>query len=299
LIPLALPHGLLLVPPVPEIAVILNPRARSERAQSLADELAELAPEADLRLTEKAGDARRLAADAAREGFRVVVAAGGDGTVNEVVNGLAGSETALGVLPLGTMNVFAKEHALPTALAEAWAVARAGVVRHLDLAAANDAHFIQLAGVGLDAQIVKETTWESKRALGPLSYLLSAAHVASRTPPRIIVESDARTCEGSFVLVGNGRYYGSKLIVFPEARPDDGLLDVLIFKNLGYLDIARYLGGIIVGRHTDLSDVEYFQAAEARVRSAEDVPVEVDGELSGTVPVRFRIAGKLGVCVPS
>ena len=299
LIPLALQRVVHLLRSVPEIAVILNPRAHSERAQSLADEVRKIAPDAELRLTEKAGDARLLAADAAREGFRVVVAAGGDGTVNEVVNGLAGSETALGVIPVGTMNVFAKEHSLPLTLNEAWSVVRNGTIKELDLAAANDSHFIQLAGVGLDAQIVKETTWESKRALGPLSYIISAAQVASRTPPKILVESDGVAREGSFVLVGNGRYYGSKLIVFPGARPDDGLLDVLIFKKLGYLDIVRYLGGVVIGRHTDLADVEYFQTTEAHVSSAEEVPVEVDGELSGALPVRFRIAGRLRVCVPA
>jgi diacylglycerol kinase (ATP) len=283
---------------VPDIAIILNPRAQSERADAFVDELHRLAPEAEIRLTTMAGDARRLASEAARDGFRKVVAAGGDGTVNEVVNGLAGTDVELGVLPVGTMNVFAKEHGLPDTLADAWAVVRAGRIREIDLAAANGAHFIQLAGIGLDAQIVKETTWESKKSLGPLSYLLSAASVAARTPPVIVVEAAGGKHEGSFVLVGNGRYYGSKVILFPEAKPDDGLLDILIFKNLGYLDIARYLGGVLLGKHTGLSDVTYFQAPEAHVQSAEEVPVEVDGELSGCVPVHFRMTGRLRVLVP-
>ena len=104
---------------MPEHVIIFNPNARSEKSRDLAETLREIAPEAELRMTSGPGDARRLAAEAAREGYRVVAAAGGDGTVNEVVNGLAGTASALGVLPLGTMNVFAKEHGLPHRLDEA------------------------------------------------------------------------------------------------------------------------------------------------------------------------------------
>ncbi|MEO6742685.1 MAG: diacylglycerol kinase family protein [Chthoniobacteraceae bacterium] len=278
--------------------IIFNPKARSEKSRDLADVLRELAPEAELRMTESPGCARQLAAEAAREGFRIVVAAGGDGTVNEVANGLAGSESALGVLPIGTMNVFSKEHDLPDKMEDAWSVIRAGNLREIDLLAANDKHFIQLAGVGLDAQVVKETTWESKKNLGPLSYLISAAQIAARTPPKLIIEAGGRVSEGSFVLIGNGRYYGAKIVLFPKARVDDGMLDVLIFKNIGYLDIAKYLAGVLIGRHTGMDGVEYFQVAEATVRSEQEVPVEVDGELSGALPVTFRVAGKLRLCVP-
>ncbi len=283
---------------MPDTAIIFNPKARSEKSRDLASLLREVAPEARLLMTTGPGDARRLASEAAREGFRIVAAAGGDGTVNEVANGLAGSESALGVLPIGTMNVFSKEHDLPEKLDEAWAIIRAGNLREIDLLAANGTHFIQLAGVGLDAQVVKETTWESKKNLGPLSYLISAAQIAARTPPKLIIEAGGKISEGSFVLIGNGRYYGAKIVLFPKARVDDGMLDVLIFKNIGYLDIAKYLAGILVGRHTGMDGVEYFQVSEATVRSAEEVPVEVDGELSGALPVTFRVAGKLRLCVP-
>ncbi len=283
---------------MPDHVIIFNPKSRSERSHDLTDMLREIASGAELRMTSEVGDARRLAAEAAREGFRIITAAGGDGTVNDVANGIAGTDAALGVLPVGTMNVFAKEHDLPSGLEQAWSVIRAGRLREIDLLAANDTHFIQLAGVGLDAQVVKETTWESKRSLGPLSYLISAAQIAARTPPKLIVEAGGVKSEGSFVLIGNGRYYGARLVLFPKARVDDGMLDVLIFKNTGYLDIAKYLAGVFMGRHTGMTGVEYFQVAEATVRSADDVPVEVDGELSGTLPVTFRVAGKLRLCVP-
>ena len=209
-----------------------------------------------------------------------MVAAGGDGTINEVVNGLAGSETALGVLPVGTMNVFAAELGVPNRLRDAWRVIKARHLRTIDLARANRQYFVQLAGVGLDAQVVKETSWTSKRNFGPLSYLFSTAQIASRKPPRIIAEADGRTVEGSFILIGNGRFYGGPIAFFKKARVDDGLLDVLIFKKMGHLDLARYFAHIVMGRHTSLSDVEYFQAGKVQMHSADDVPVEVDGELT-------------------
>jgi YegS/Rv2252/BmrU family lipid kinase len=211
----------------------------------------------------------------------------------------AGSGATLGVLPVGTMNVFAAELGSPSQLERAWDVIRAGHTRSVDLGQANEQYFVQLAGVGLDAQIVEATTWEAKKSLGPLSYLISAAHVASRKPPRLRVETAEGQYEGAFVLVGNGRYYGGPVTFFNEARLDDGKLDVLIFKNLGYLDLARYLGSVLMRRHTRLPDVEYFQTTEARVHSVDGVPVEVDGEVTGNLPVTFRIAAsKLSVLVP-
>ena len=279
--------------------MILNPAARSARARRTSERISAL-PRAKVQLTAAPGDARGLAAWGVENGFRTVVAAGGDGTINEVVNGLAGSDVALGILPVGTMNVFAAELGLPTDLDAAWDLVMARSVRKIDLARAGEQYFVQLAGVGLDAQVVKETTWASKKSFGPLSYLVSAAQIAARKPPQLVIESDGLAREGSFVLVGNGRYYGAPIKVFQNAQIDDGLLDVLIFKNTGYLDIARYLAGVFIGRHTELADVDYFQTKKLRVHSAQDVPVEVDGELAGHLPVTFRISSrKLRVIAPA
>lgn len=281
-----------------EILVILNPAARSERAKAAWRRIEKL-PNCTMRATSAPGDARAVAEAAVREGFSTIVAAGGDGTVNDVVNGLVGHDVALGILPVGTMNVFAAELGLPGDLDEAWAIIQAGRTRRVDLLRANQQYFVQLAGVGLDAQVVQATSWNFKKSFGPLSYLISAAQIAAQKPPRLYVEADGSVREGSFVLIGNGRYYGGPLAFFKEARIDDGKLDVLIFKNLAYLDIARYVTNVFIGKHTSLPDVEYFQTKKAIVRSNEDVPVEVDGEVVGSLPVTFRISSrKLKVVVP-
>ncbi|HEV7402663.1 MAG TPA: diacylglycerol kinase family protein [Chthoniobacteraceae bacterium] len=282
-----------------KILVILNPAAHSARAAGESDRLGTLPGSPDLAFTTEPGSARALAAGAAAQGYDTVVAAGGDGTVNEIVNGLAGSGLALGVLPAGTMNVFAAELGLPTDLAQAWEVIRRGHAREIDLAKANQQYFVQLAGIGFDAQIVKETSWAMKRDLGPLSYVISAAQVAARKPPRLVVQCDDRTFEGCFVLIGNGRYYGGPVTLFPEARVDDGLLDALVFQKMSYLDVIRYLGNILMGSHTDLPDVISCQARRIEVTSDDPVPVEVDGELAMELPVTFGFSSKkLRVLVP-
>ncbi len=284
-----------------DIVVILNPAARGEKAKSLWDKIRGLSKEAFVRTTSEAGEAREFARQAVHAGCMVGDAAGGDGTVNEVVNGIAGSNVALGLLPMGTMNVFAAELGLPTNnLRKCWETIEEGHTRIVDLPMANRHAFVQLAGVGFDAQIVQETDRGFRKQFGPLSYLVAATQIVSREAPALVVESAGKQRRGSFVLIGNGRYYGGPFVLFKDARVDDGKLDVLIFKNLGYLDIARYLSGIIFGTHADLHDVEYFQTRRVTVRSAGKVPVEVDGEVISNVPVTFRMSPhKLKVIAPA
>ena len=274
-----------------KILVILNPAARGERAKDLRHKIAALSHHVLVRSTSSPGDARGLAARAVTQGYGTIVAAGGDGTINEVVNGLAGTSAALGLLPIGTVNVFATELGLPSGdLNQCWQIICDGHTRAIDLPSANGKHFVQLAGIGLDAQAVKETSVAFKRSFGPLSYLISAAQIASRPPPHLVIESKgAETTEGSFVLIGNGRLYGGPFPFFKRALIDDGLLDVVVFKRIGYLDIIRYLQEVIFSSSISMPELEYFQTKRLRVSSEDDVPVEVDGELIGTCPVEFRV----------
>jgi len=199
--------------------VILNPAARSDRARRWHARVEEITQGSTLCATSRTGEAEALARNAAAEGFQTIVAAGGDGTIHEVVNGLAGTDAALGLLPLGTMNVFATELGLPANdLGRCWRIIQQQHSRLIDLPSANGKHFVQLAGVGLDAQVVKETSRNFKRNFGPLSYLFSAAQIAARIPPRLLIESDdAVAKEASFALVGNGRLYGGPFPFFKHA----------------------------------------------------------------------------------
>jgi diacylglycerol kinase (ATP) len=286
---------------VKDTVVILNPAARGARTQRLRAQVEKIARGATICATSHSGEAEVLARHAAMEGYRRIVAAGGDGTINEIVNGIAGRNVALGLLPIGTMNVFATELGLPANnLAQCWQIIQNNRTRRVDLPSANRKHFVQLAGVGLDAQAVKETSRAFKRNFGPLSYLISAAQIASRTPPLLRIESEeAVTEEGSFVLVGNGRLYGGRLPFFKQAVMTDGLLDVIVFKRLSYVDIIRYLQNVVFTPQISSPEVEYFQTKRLRVSSEETVPVEIDGELIGNCPVEFKIrAGGLRVLTP-
>jgi YegS/Rv2252/BmrU family lipid kinase len=281
--------------------VILNPAAHGERANRWRSELEALAGDCMVRTTERPGQAEALARQAADEGFEKIVAAGGDGTINEVVNGLAGTHAMLGLLPIGTVNVFATELGLPSHdLQLCWDIIRGDQTRLVDLPSANGKYFVQLAGVGLDAQAVKETSLALKRSFGPLSYLISAAQIAARKPPRLWIESEnAFNIEASFVLIGNGRHYGGPFPFFKHAVNDDGLLDVVAFKQLGYLEIIKYLQDVFFSSDIRLPEVEYFQTRRLRITSDQEVPVELDGELVGICPVEFEAHEKrLRVLVP-
>jgi YegS/Rv2252/BmrU family lipid kinase len=252
--------------------------------------------------TSGADEARELAAKFAADGEPVVVAAGGDGTLNAVVSGLAGSHTALGVLPAGTMNVFARELGIPFAsLPKAFDVINRGNVREVDLFEANGSPFLQMAGVGFDAKVIEETTWESKKMLGPLAYLLAAVKVLGEKPPRMeIICADGRREECVAVLAGNGSLYGGQFKLFRMADNQDEMLDVLVFKESGYRLVMDSLAGLVRGG-LDLSDsVTYLQAEQFRVISDREVPVEVDGEWLGrSQDVRFRaVERRLRVLAP-
>lgn len=289
--------------------IILNPAARSEKAGLLSDRLASLCEEAEIRLSGLPGDAEKIAREAVLEGYTTIVAAGGDGTVNEVVNGImaAGkSDVKLGVLPVGTMNVFAVELGIPLhSLEKAWEVIRKGSVRRLDLPVCSTAEetrcFVQLAGVGLDAEVVRRTTRESKKALGPLSYLLSLAQIAGVKPPQVTLESaDGTIRVGSFILIGNGRFYGGPFRMFRQGSPCDGLIDVLVFRNQSPWDLLRYMHAILIGHQDQLGDVEYFQTSSLSFRSDEPVPYELDGEMAGYLPLTLRMErAALAVLAPA
>lgn len=282
--------------------VILNPTAGSpEHVRSWQERVESLAGDCPVRITAHSGEAEALARRAAKEGFARIVAAGGDGTVSQVANGLTDSNATLGVLPMGTVNVFAMELGLPVYnLKRCWDIIEDTNVRLVDLPSANGKYFVQLAGVGLDAQVVKETSLAFKRSFGPLSYLISAAQIAARQPPKLFIESEHTSLEeGSFVLIGNGRFYGGPFPFFKHAIIDDGLFDVVVFTRLGYLEIVKYLQDVVFSSDIKVPEIEYFQTRQLRITSEKDVPLELDGELAGNCPVDFRIREKaLRVLVP-
>lgn len=282
--------------------LIFNPKAKSQKGEGTLRFLMSHANRFALYATNHGDEARTLARRFAEEGEPVVIAAGGDGTLNAVVKGLAGSGTALGVIPAGTMNVFARELGIPfDQLPKSFDVIERGHVREIDLFEANRAPFIQMAGVGFDAMVIEETTWESKKVLGPLAYLLAAVKVLGEKPPKMeVICRDGRREECVAVLAGNGSLYGGQFKLFRAADNQDSKLDVLVFKEAGYKLVLDSLKGLALGGVDLAASTSYFQADEFIVRANRDVPVEVDGELLGRFnEVKFSAASrKLRVVAP-
>jgi YegS/Rv2252/BmrU family lipid kinase len=284
------------------IPVILNPAAKSTQAAAREKVIRALSPEPELILTKAPGEATQIAERLAREGHEIVVAAGGDGTMNEVLQGLCRvnaerapgeKHTALGVLPVGTMNVFSLELGMPSAdIPACWQMIASRRLREIDLWLANDQYFVQLAGVGFDAEIIQQTPWERKRKFGPLSYVMSAIQVLTRKPAVLSVHIAGRPeMHGSVVLVGAGKHYGGPVAVFPKAHNQDGLLDVIIFRGLGGWEFAQMIRAILERGYEASEDIDYLQVREFTVTAKPASPFEVDGELSsGKTPVSFRSA---------
>lgn len=293
--------------------VVFNPGARGARARRFHAALQNLSPPCPLFATRQPGHAIELAAAAVREGFDTLVAAGGDGTVNEVVEGLAGVPGALdtvrlGVVPLGTMNVFARELGLPLKPAAAWEVIQHGAERRLDLprldwGVASDQrgtrHFVQLAGAGLDSRAIARVRWTAKQWTGPLAYALAGWQAWRGPQPRVAVQVGTTRLVGELVLLGNGRFYGGPVTVFPAARPDDGLLDAAVFPRVTALTLARFAFAWLIRRPFRAAGIYRLRTGQLEVTAPEPVPIQVDGENVGFTPGTFRVRPRaLRVLVP-
>ena len=292
--------------------VIFNPAARGEKARHFRRHLDAIGKECALKLTAAAGDARRLAAEAIGEGFEIIVAAGGDGTVNEVLNGMGDApdgfaRARLGVLPLGTVNVFARELALPTRLDAAWAAIRQGRETRIDLpnveyrgnGTPQRRCFAQLAGAGLDARAIDLVQWQLKKKIGPLAYVVAGLKALLGTQSKITAVGGGRSVTGELVLIGNGRLYGGPYRVFPKADLRDGLLEVCVFPRVNWLTLARCGPALLLRGGLPTSAAEVFQAESLTLASATPTLLEADGELIGHLPAAFSLErSRLRVIVP-
>jgi diacylglycerol kinase (ATP) len=235
-------------------------------------------------VTFEAGDARRCARAAALNGFDVVVAAGGDGTINEVVNGLAAADkgAALGIVPLGTANDFAAGMGLPSELGPALRVAAEGRPELVDVARVNRRCFINVSTGGFGTGATRKASRRLKRLLGKLTYLVTGARLLTRYEPvlgrfqaggRVVYEG-----EFMFFAVGNARRTGGGTPLTPLADHGDGKLDLVVVRGGSRLDFLALLPELRAGTHLDNPDVSYFRADGFDVRTREPVAVNADGE---------------------
>jgi YegS/Rv2252/BmrU family lipid kinase len=236
--------------------------------------------------------------------------------VNEVLNGLGDApdgfaRARLGVLPLGTVNVFARELKIPLRLERAWEVLRRGNETKIDLprvefsvnGKSERRYFVQLAGAGLDARAIELVDWRHKKKVGPLAYVIAGLKALRETKPQITAREDARPTgqnfTGELVLVGNGKFYGGPFEIFPRAGLLDGMLDVCVLPRANWLTLLRCAPGFVARRKLPEKLARRFRAAAFELSGDATASFELDGEWVGNLPATFSVEReKLRVVVP-
>ena len=266
--------------------------------------------------TKQKADATRLARQAAQEGFDVAVAIGGDGTINEVCNGIAGTDTALGVIPAGTANVYAADVGIPIwlslkpdAVIKGTDIILNGQRRQIDLGRlhledGSHRYFLMWAGIGLDAAIsqAKDSTAKSLRPLNYAAWLVSGLIVAydfMGTPATITMNDDVIRKRVLMAVVSNGQLYGRVWRMAPEAKMDDGFLDVGIMSGHRWPSTVKHMVGLTFRQHVKDPDFLLDRTTHLSLSARDALPVHVDGETIGTTPVEIDVAPQaLNVIIP-
>jgi diacylglycerol kinase (ATP) len=283
---------------MPNVCIILNPAAGSVKdPDALMKQLGALS-DTTLKTTSKPGSAERCARAALKQGCDVIVAAGGDGTLNEVINGIGESagNVRIGLIPLGTGNDFARTLGIPTNVEQCLELLRAGQTRGIDLVRVTSdrvRYFVNVSAGGFSGLVDEKLTAEMKRSWGPLAYVRSAAAALPELRAyltRIALDDKETISENLYnVIIGNGRYVAGGLPVAPEALPDDGLLDLVLIPERPVADLALLLPQIVLGTHLSSESIIYRRASRISVNSKPGMWFNVDGELVGNEPAVFEV----------
>lgn len=279
------------------LMVIYNPTAggaRGRRLRRTLDQLRALGCQLDLRETAQRGDAEKFAAEADPAAIDVVVVAGGDGTVNEAINGLAhgrpaanGRPVPLGIIPLGTANVLALEIGLgtnPLRIAQTLAF---GTPRRVSLGAVDGRRFLLMAGAGFDAHVVENVRLGLKRHTGKLAYVWEMLVQAVRYGfPSLTATVDGQTYPAATVVVCNGRLYGGPFVAAPDAALEKAGLSVVLLTRSGLMNVLRYTILLGMGKLPKASGVTILQADEVLIDGPAGAPLQADGDVFAHLPVR-------------
>jgi diacylglycerol kinase (ATP) len=290
------------------MAAIFNPTSGGGRFKRdlplIMDSLRGLGFEVDELRTEHPGHATELAREATGSGCDIVCAIGGDGTVNEVVNGIAGSGVTFAIIPTGTVNVLAMELGIPLDPPDACELAARGRAIDIDLGLAGERHFALMAGAGVDAAVIAGMNPLMKKALKEAAFAVQGVATALTGDfPKIRVETAGRCVDGYFVVVGNSSNYGGAFGITPAADMRDGLLDVCVMTDKSFMQMSFYWLAALVSSHLHRSNVEYFRATDIDLSlvpgEVGEVLVQTDGEVAGKLPLACHVVPRaLNVVTP-
>lgn len=294
------------------VKIIANPNSGRGAALGKILELIELMSEdryeIELLFTHEEGDGTRFAYDYSGEDF--IICSGGDGTVNEVVNGmyLSGRDIPLGILQSGTVNDFANAQGLPTSPYAFYKIIKNFKTKTIDLGLAGERAFINVAAGGMLTEIAYTVSAEKKATLGDMAYYLEGARVLLeekifkyKKSLNFYVESEefTGTIEGLLFLITNSTSVGGFKKMAPLADISDGFLDVLIFKEIRISDVPELFASLMGGRHVDHNKVMYLKTKNIKISSDENLTIDVDGEKASTLPMTFKVLeNKLKIIVP-
>jgi YegS/Rv2252/BmrU family lipid kinase len=289
------------------VVFVVNPASANgstgRRWPELAHRAAGLGLSGESLLTERQGHGAELARRAAEDGARLVVAVGGDGTVNEVVNGLLaveGEPPELAVIPRGTGTDFVRHFGIPAKLEGAVGVALAGAVRPIDAGRCTyrswsgedaSAYFANSASAGMSGAVAQRANSTTKALGGKASFLYATLAVFARwhaTDMEVVVDGERRSGRLYDVIAANCRYLGGGMAMTPEADPADGLLDVLVIGDITRRDLALTLPKVYRGTHLPHPKAELLRGRRVVVRAETPLPVELDGEQPGTTPAELE-----------
>lgn len=279
---------------IKETHIIVNPAAGRGKARNYIREISEFSQKmftnSTLHITRDAAQAQEIAAKFSRR-ETLVIAAGGDGTIHHVANGLAGGQAVLGIIPIGTGNDFVRTIGMPSHWQQAMKALLDAEVRSLDLGKANERYFINGVGVGFDADVLLAT--KTIPVLSGFSLYLAAVLkkvVRYRNRHLNYTINWEHVSNDVFLLAaGNGKYVGGGFKLFPEANPADGMLDLCVLRSLNRREIFRYLPRAIVGTHVGLPPVHYQKFREMIIHCPEGIPGQIDGELLGSRLTELKI----------
>jgi YegS/Rv2252/BmrU family lipid kinase len=251
--------------------------------------------QADVVLTDKPGHARESAARAEEDNVSLFVILGGDGTINEVVNGLAGRTTPICVAPVGTANCLAKELRQNAEIHRLMRRIEAMQTRLIDSFLVNDSRALLFVGAGFDGEVGRKMSLGRNGHITQLSYVIPVIRALITYPfPRFRLEIDGREVEqgATFAEVANVSTYGGPIVLSPYAKPDDGLLDVLVTSTWRRGTFMEYLAQACFEKKVSGHDIRHYRGTELTLTSSERVPVQVDGDFAGYLPVRIKVLPK-------